>query len=288
MNLTISNHLLQGEAVCHDYSTPNHSGTFSAGKADTIVIHYTAGRDARSSVQTLCSPDLKASAHLVIGRNGEIYQLAPFDRITWHAGKSNWHERSGLNQFSIGIEIDNAGRLTKQGTEYLSWFGKSYAANEVFSGVHRHEQTLSFWHRYTEAQILLVEEICRLLRQVYDIKEILGHEEISPGRKTDPGPAFPLDVLRNHVLYTDRKEDSLETDAQPIPNQSELLLGKGIVSADLLNIRYQPNERSATAAAPLPKGTLINILDEKDGWYKVQVQAEGWVSSKWVEAKLSR
>jgi len=286
MNLTISNHRLQGEAVSHEYTTPNHSGSFSAGQPDTIVIHYTAGRSDTSSAKTLCNSKTKASAHLVVGREGKIYQLAPFDTVTWHAGKSSWNGRSGLNHFSVGIEIDNAGRLSQQGAQYLSWFGKPYAPEEVFFGVHRNESAPSFWHRYTETQVLVVEEICRLLCDTYAIQDILGHEEISPDRKTDPGPAFPLDTLRNHLLYADRKTDAFENDAEPSSGQAQTPLGSGLVSTELLNIRYKPNANAVKTAPPLQKGTMLEILEEKNGWYKVKVKTEGWVSSQWVEAKF--
>ena len=203
----ISNGLLAGADLSH--ATRKTSGTFVPGLPDTIIIHYTAGRDALSSVNTLMDIHVKASAHLVVGRDCKIYQLAPFDWITWHAGASAWRGRKNLNRYSIGIELDNAGKLTKQGNEFLSWFGRSYPRSEVFVGDHANELVASrYWHRYTEEQIQVTEQICSALIKTYGIKEILGHEEISPGRKIDPGPAFPLDVLRNHLLGDDREQET--------------------------------------------------------------------------------
>jgi N-acetylmuramoyl-L-alanine amidase len=103
--MKIENHLLSGEKI--DFkNSPNISGKFKTGLLDTIVIHYTAGSSRESSVSTLINPGSKASAHLVIGRDGKITQLVPFDTIAWHAGNSSYKGRVGLNSYSIGIEID--------------------------------------------------------------------------------------------------------------------------------------------------------------------------------------
>ena len=63
-------------------------------------------------------------------------------------------------------------------------------------GVHRNQPEASYWHRYTSEQLAVVEAICAALIQRYGIQHILGHEEIAPSRKVDPGPAFPLDAMR--------------------------------------------------------------------------------------------
>ena len=93
--------------------SPNHSGKFRNNLPDTIVLHYTAGASVNSCVNWLCNPAAKASAHLIVGKNGEVVQLVGFDTVAWHAGKSEWKGRKNLNQFSIGIELDNAGLLEK-------------------------------------------------------------------------------------------------------------------------------------------------------------------------------
>jgi len=82
--MKIKNHKLVGV----DYKrSPNQSGTI---KPTYLVIHYTAGRSAEAAVRTLTSRKRKASAHLVIGRDGSVTQLVPFNRKAWHAGKSEW------------------------------------------------------------------------------------------------------------------------------------------------------------------------------------------------------
>lgn len=151
-----------------------------ASEPDTIIIHYTAGSSARSSAQWLQQPAAKvrASAHVVIGKQGEIYQVVPFNKIAWHAGESAYGGRKSFNKFSIGIELDNPGFLTKTGDEYQASFGTKYPANQVIQAIHRNETSPRYWHIYTEEQIAKCDELCQALIAKYpSITQILGHEE---------------------------------------------------------------------------------------------------------------
>ena len=85
-----------------------------------IVLHYTAGTSAESSALFLTRPDVSASAHVVIGREGEVFQLVPFNIEAWHAGKSWDAGRGGLNRYSIGIELDNLGKLRFSGGLFIA------------------------------------------------------------------------------------------------------------------------------------------------------------------------
>ncbi len=276
--MKVVNHILRAEGserIIHSES-PNRSGPMVP---DIIVIHYTSGRDAESSVASLSDPNVRASAHVVVARDGRIFQLIPFNTIAWHAGQSSYRFadgtlREGFNQFSIGIEIDNAGILTKSGNVYSAWFGRTYEEKDVLKAIHRNERTPRFWHRFTETQITVVEELCRLLIKEYNIKHILGHEEISPGRKVDPGPAFPLDKLRDRILKQDRKT-----------NEGNLIINfptNGFVIANKLNLRSDPSELAEKIARPLPQGARVRVLSEANGWYRVAVEIEGWVVRKYV------
>jgi len=109
--MKIKNHLLEGDGIVQK-NTPNKGGKI---EPKYLIFHYTAGRSAESSINWLCNKKAKASAHLVVGRDGSITQLAPFNVKTWHAGKSHWAGLTGLNSHSIGIELDNAGELSKVG-----------------------------------------------------------------------------------------------------------------------------------------------------------------------------
>ena len=109
---SIVNHRLMGGGVVHLVSAKNARRLEGP---DMIVLHYTAGTSAESSALFLTRPDVSASAHVVIGREGEVFQLVPFNIEAWHAGKSWYAGRGGLNRYSIGIELDNLGKLRFSG-----------------------------------------------------------------------------------------------------------------------------------------------------------------------------
>jgi N-acetylmuramoyl-L-alanine amidase len=206
--MDIRNHKLSGAGTSFSAS-PNHGGSFVTSLPDTVVIHFTAGASLESSVKSLSTQGSNASAHVVVGRNGQVVQLVPFDVVAWHAGASSFGNRTGLNKYSIGIEIDNAGRLTQTASsDFLTWFGKRIPQEDAVQGVHRNESQPTWWHAYTEQQIERVSDLVKLLIETYPISVIVGHEEIAPGRKTDPGPAFPLDRLRDRWLGVGRREDA--------------------------------------------------------------------------------
>ena len=267
-----SQFLLSGDGITH-LSCSKNDKKFEKKLPDTIVIHYTAGRNAKSSANYLGRDDIKASAHLVIGRDGEIFQLVPFNIIAWHAGKSSWGDRTWLNKYSIGIELDNAGVLNKVGDEYQAWFGAMYKADEVLFATHRNETLPRYWKTYTEKQIAVCRQVCQLLIAKFDIKTIVGHEEIAPGRKQDPGPAFPLDKFRERLLFQNRSDEP------------EILNMDGVISVNQLNIRAGAGVNFKKVALPLKKGTKVKIIEEENGWFKVETSIEGWVSKDMVNTK---
>ena len=197
--MKITNHRLSAEDAIH-VESPNRGEAFAAGELDSVILHYTAGASVEEAVEILCDRERQVSAHLVVGRGGELTQLLPFDVIAWHAGESCWGERRSLNRYSIGIEIVNAGQLEPRDGGFANWKGDTYPREEVVEAVHRHQTEPSHWHRFTAAQVAAVEDVCRLLVRDYGIVHILGHDEVAPQRKVDPGPAYPLDLMRARLL----------------------------------------------------------------------------------------
>ena len=272
-------HLLQAKGAKYKVDTSNYITTknntkFSKGQCDALIIHYTAGRDGLSSARHLADANIKASAHLVVNKDGSVIQVVPFDTIAWHAGRSFYDGRKGYNKFSLGIELDNPGILTPAQNGFVSWFGKSYKPENVIQAVHRNEKSPRYWHTFTEDQILVCEEISDLLIQTYGLKQILGHEEISPGRKQDPGPAFPLDKMRDKILGDTREVDTDDDNKKP---------KKGKVAASRLNIRNAPSTTGTKVALPLGGGKPVTILEEKGDWIKVSTEIQGWVSKQYIE-----
>ncbi len=256
--------------------TPNHGGTFAKKRPDTIVIHYTATATARQAVDALSNPRVKASAHVVIDRDGTVTQLLPFDTVAWHAGESRHLERTRLNKYSIGIEIVNAGWLRKSGEIFLAQSGREYTREEVIYAVHRNSDVpYVYWHKYTEEQLRVTEEVCALLIGAYPVKWIVGHEEIAPERKQDPGPAFPLDDLRRRLLGVgfDLKDDKGAT-----PRVA-------VVTAGRLNIRGGPSIKAGRVARPLPRGQQVEILQHRGNWVEVETRIRGWVHKDYISPK---
>jgi AmpD protein len=111
--------------------------------------------------------DLRVSAHFLVRRGGEILQFVPCTRRAWHAGTSGWRGRARCNDFSIGIELE--------GTDAAPYAAAQYAS--------------------------LAALVAALLRS-YPIEEVVGHADIAPGRKTDPGPAFDWQRFRTLLART--------------------------------------------------------------------------------------
>lgn len=198
--MKINKHLLvaeAGESVVFKRS-PNQSSILSPLY---LIIHYTAGTTLDSAVNWFLKPEAQASAHLVIDRDGKIVQMVAFNRKAWHAGKSSWGNLDGMNQYSIGIELVNAGKLRKRSDgKWVNWANNVIPDNDVTIATHKAETVAAGWHEYTEAQINSTIKVASLLNTTYHFTDVLGHEDISPGRKSDPGPLFPLNSFRSIVL----------------------------------------------------------------------------------------
>lgn len=195
--MKITNHRLVGEKVSF-VESPNYSPTVLP---IYLIIHYTAGTTLSSAVSWFEKSEAQASAHLIIDRDGSIVQMVEFNHRAWHAGKSRWGNLEGMNHYSIGIELVNAGKLRKNSNgQWVNWSKKVIAAEEVTIAKHKDESTDAGWHEFPEAQIDAVTKVSVLLHKTYHFTDILGHDDVSPGRKTDPGPIFPINSFRSVVL----------------------------------------------------------------------------------------
>lgn len=269
--MEIKNHLLyaNGKQVTFK-ATPNKGGKYNP---QFLIMHYTAATTAASAINWFLNPIAQASAHLVIGPDGAITQFAPFNIVTWHAGKSQWNGLSGLNQYSIGIELVNAGRLMRSGNKWTCPVDRCQVPDDdVLMAVHKNETKEAAWHEYSSKQLEVAVEVAALLVREYKLKDVLGHEDISPIRKSDPGPAFPMGSFRSKAMG--RKDDTMDE----------------YITSGLLNIRSGPGTAFGTLSDPLPKGTPVLILKTEGTWSFVEVQKpvkgimdlEGWVSTKFL------
>lgn len=211
--MSIDEHKFDGVSYLQ---TPN----ISRGRIapEIIVIHYSASGSTEGTVRELTDPTSRKSAHLVIGRDGQVIQIAPFNARTWHCGESSYNGRRHANGFGIGIELVNWGPLREKNGVFKSWAGTKVPAEQAEEGVHLVTGERRYWQRYTPEQIEKCLEVCTDLVKHYGLRDIVGHEDVSPGRKLDPGPLFPLSDFRE-FLFPERlelKAADVPPDPQPI------------------------------------------------------------------------
>jgi len=156
--------------------TRNYSPNFDLRKRSIkivkyIIFHYTGMKSDRSAIKKLTDFNSKVSCHYYIGKNGNLIQMVPDLYIAWHAGKSYWKKDKLLNDSSIGIEISNPGHT----------YG---------------------YKAFNKKQIKCLIKISKKLIKKYRIKKqnILGHSDIAPLRKQDPGEKFPWKFLANKKI----------------------------------------------------------------------------------------
>lgn len=160
-----------------------------------IVLHFTSGASAQSSINFWKTPAAKgASAHVVIDRNGTVIQCRPFNRTAGHAGVSRWRDPKtgklyeGLNACAIGIELANAGDDEK--------LARRWSKLSLVKARHRNGGPEKLWEAYPSAQMTACQALCRALVSRYNLDDITGHDCIAPERKNDPGPALPMAAIR--------------------------------------------------------------------------------------------
>ncbi len=136
-----------------------------------IIIHYTGMKKELDAIKKLCDINSKVSSHYFIKNNGKILRLVPDLYSAWHAGISNWKSLKSLNKYSIGIELHNPG--------------------------HYHG-----YKNFSNKQILSLKRLLSFLIRKYRIKyhNVLGHSDIAPSRKKDPGEKFPWKKLAKKKL----------------------------------------------------------------------------------------
>jgi len=192
--ISIINHRLANTIPFHP--SPNIGGTLH--EPQIIVMHYTAGGTLASAVNWFASPASGVSAHLVIDRDGTIVQMVDFDRIAYHAGKSSWNGRQGCNNFSIGIELVNWGILQSVGDTLQTWTGSPIKLEDAEYAALPGGRS-AWWHKFTDTQINVAYDVCALLVREYGLVDIVGHCDVAPGRKVDPGALFPMQRFKGLV-----------------------------------------------------------------------------------------
>ena len=172
-------------------NSPNYSRNSRPKKSiKFIIIHYTGMQSEIESINRLINKNSKVSCHYLINRKGTILQMVKENKIAWHAGVSKWKNIKNLNKNSIGIELVNKGHF----------FG---------------------YENYSNLQINSLIKLCSKLKKKYKIhkENFLGHSDIAPNRKIDPGEKFPWKRLSNYKLgkwYNLKKDEILSDDKKKL------------------------------------------------------------------------
>ncbi len=215
--------------------SPNFDARPSGQAVDILLLHYTGMRDGKTAMARLCDPAAKVSAHYCIGEDGGLTRLVAEKERAWHAGVGLWAGAGDINARSIGIELVNPGHE----------FG---------------------YRAFPEPQIAAIIELCRdiLTRHPIPAARVLGHSDVAPLRKEDPGELFPWARLAaaGIGLWHGHAEA-----VSPAPSQTEIkrrldAFGYGYLEDDLGAVvrafqrHFQPENVTGTANAE-----TLGILD---------------------------
>ena len=161
-----------------DAPSPNFDARSSP--VSMIVLHYTGMQSAQAALARLVDPAAKVSAHYLVDEDGSVTGMVAEDKRAWHAGRSHWRGITDINSASVGIEIVNPGH---------EW---GYRA-------------------FPDAQVASVVRLVHAIKDRYDIKRgnIVGHSDIAPARKQDPGELFPWNMLARLRLALPRPTKNL-------------------------------------------------------------------------------
>ena len=155
--------------LIHKFKSPNFNKRQSK-KIKYLIIHYTALEDCLESLEYLCDKSKKVSSHYLISQHGDVYNMVSEKMRAWHAGISYWKSDTDINSASIGIELD---------------YSPNHSNNT-----------------FKKEMINSLINLIKILKKKYNIQKsnILGHSDISPYRKLDPGPQFPWKKLEKFDL----------------------------------------------------------------------------------------
>ena len=269
--MKIQNHTLTDPVRIGD--SPNKGGKITP---KLIVLHYTAsgGVDGSGDANYLSKASSRASAHVVVGRNGSIDQIVPFNRRAWHAGTSSYKGRKNVNDFSIGIEIDNWGWLNDENESHS---GTRVPANEVYLGK-RGSHTR--WEAYKPEQLAAVEQVIAAICEEYNIEDIVGHEDIAPGRKQDPGPALDEFQAQMKEKYLGAEEGT----SNPEPKLQSPKKASKDTRTTTTNLRLRAGaSTTAVILTVMPKGAEVILMSEYRGWSQIRFgNRVGFASSQYL------
>ncbi|MBL0356793.1 MAG: N-acetylmuramoyl-L-alanine amidase [Chitinophagaceae bacterium] len=305
--MKISNHWLVPDSTSEKIVVSKTANAGDLIDPDYVVIHYTATDTARPAIDwfmnTGNNPD-RIAAHIVLDYDGTITQLVPFNRKANHAGTSTWDGVDFFNSHAIGIEIVNPGFVEKiSNGSFRRTIAQDKSGNPVFKTYpatessrivkanHKHKfwvgRENKNWFTYPDAQLVALYKLCRLLFETYHPVTAVGHDDISPARKPDPGPAFPWEAFKTNVFGSTNKTGKIF-----------------IVNTEGSNLRTSFST-SAPVIKKLALGYEVGLIETNGQWSKVylvdkqqdvllkqgsklrSIKTIGWIFSALVTEKVS-
>ena len=189
---------------------------------NAIILHFTASATLMGTMKWFQAKHSRVSAHYVMGRDGRVVQMVHEGEKAWHAGAAKLEGDPRVNSMSIGIEIVNWGSLQKQDRTFYCWPGNYTQRYDIAKyGVPVQSKDGQWWAPYTEEQRQALVKLCGEIVQRYPAitkERIVGHEDVAPGRKNDPGPALDMEWIRDQVFQEDAPDilpDSVYMDDDP-------------------------------------------------------------------------
>lgn len=185
--------------------SPNHGSRADDAQIDMLILHYTGMRSAAEALRRLCDPTAEVSAHYLIEEDGAVHQLVDERRRAWHAGRAAWADTTDINGCSIGVELVNPGHE----------FG---------------------YRAFPEPQMQALESLCLdiLSRHPIPARRVLGHSDVAPARKEDPGELFDWPRLARAGI-------GLWPESRPAPSGFEAY-SIGDIQRDLARLGYTVQE----------------------------------------------
>ena len=207
---------------------------------NAIVLHYTGMKSAAAALERLCDPDARVSAHYLLDEDGAVVRMVRESDRAWHAGVSHWRGVEGLNDTSVGIELVNPGH---------EW---GYRA-------------------FPDVQVRALIPLIAAIRERHDVPRanVVGHSDIAPARKEDPGELFPWEWLARHDLCLPRPSQPL---ADPLWGDAAFLtalqrwgyeVADGPAAVRAFQRRWRPEDITGVADGEC-RAILLHLLLERE------------------------
>ena len=234
------------QKISQTYKSQNFDNRVNNVKIKYIILHYTETKTLKQAIKLLCSDVRRVSSHFVIDEFGNIFNLVDEDKRAWHAGESSWHKETRINDLSIGIEIVYEGEKLKR--------------------------------KYSDSQIDSLIILINYLKEKYKIKQsnILGHSDIAPLRKIDPGVFFPWERLfKNKIGIWPKELKKNKKKNRDLSNKEFILFLKNLekIGFNIINFEADFNMNKFIINA-FHRHYLVDHLDKKPSYFSYIVSQE--------------